>query len=87
MTQDAEWGGEGTRLELQPERRRWEVSDCPELKGSVKRRTLLQKLVGWAEGRLRAGDVCNPVCVGLTSRRTLNDDQNQDDTREENCKK
>lgn len=55
-----EWGGEGTRLELRPERRRWEVCDCPRLKGSVKRRSLLQKA---------GGPGCRPVelwwCVWL----------------------
>lgn len=56
-------GGGGVRLELQPERRRWEVFDCPALKGTVKRRTLLQKLVGRAGGWLSAGGVCNYVCV------------------------
>lgn len=48
---------------LQPERRRWEVSDCPGLKGTVKRRTLLQKLVGRAGGWLSAGGVCVCVCA------------------------
>lgn len=40
------------------------MSDCPELKGTVKRRTLLQKLVGRARGWLSAGGgggVCNSV--------------------------
>lgn len=57
MTQGAEWGGEEARLGLQPERRQWEVSDCPAMKGTVKRRTLLQKLVGQAGGWLSG------VCV------------------------
>lgn len=52
-------------MERQPEKRRWEVSDCPVLKGTVKRRTLLQKLVGRAGGWLSAGGVCNCVCVCL----------------------
>lgn len=43
----------------------WEVSNCPTLKGTVKRRTLLQKLVGRAGGWLSAGGVCNSVCVSL----------------------
>jgi len=63
VTQGAEWGGEETKPELHSERRRWEVSDCPALKGTVKRRTLLPKLVGWAGGWLSAGGVCNSVCV------------------------
>lgn len=62
MTQGAEWGGEEARLELQPERRQWEVSDCPALKGTVKRRTSLQKLVGRAGGWLSAGGVCTAAC-------------------------
>lgn len=82
MTQGAEWGGEEARLGLQPERRRWEVSDCPALKRTVKRRTLLQKLVGWAGGWLNAAGVCNFACVSLCAdvcaslmRRRMTDDQ------------
>ena len=68
MTQRAGWGGlGGGSLEVQPEKRRWEVSDCPVLKGTVKRRTLLQKLVGWSGGLLSGAGAyvheCLCVCV------------------------
>lgn len=93
MKQGAEWGGEEARLELRPERRRWEVSNCPTLKGTVKRRILLQKLVGWAGGWLSAGGVCNCVCVSVCAcmsvslmRRRMTDDQREDDTEEDEFK-
>lgn len=99
MKQGAEWGGEEARLELRPERRRWEVSNCPTLKGTVKRRILLQKLVGWAGGWLSAGGACNRVCVTVCvcvsvcacmsvslMRRRMTDDQREDDTEEDEFK-
>ncbi|KAK2921704.1 hypothetical protein Q8A73_001189 [Channa argus] len=97
VTQGAEWGEEEARLELQSERRQWEVSDCPVLKGTVKRRTLLQKLVGWAGGWLSAGGVCIFMCVSaslfacvclrlMRERRRMTDDRGEDDTGDDDYK-